>query len=307
MVGQRRMFTSILCPIDFSEFSTSALDYAIALAAGGHGRITLIHVADLLLVEAAAAAYDATYVRDEAERELRSLASSVAATRGADAPQIDILVSIGDPASEIAKTADDRGADSIVMGTQGLSGFKKMFFGSVTEHVLRQARVPVLAVPTGERGGGADALPPRIGRIMAPVDFTPRSADDVHTALDLAKQYAAPLLIVHVVSSVRGAARWRETLSAHERVLLAKARTQMDAFAAALGGDVPVETLVTTGSPADEIGSIAAERRVGLIVMGLAGSPGSPGARPGSVAYRVLSLAAAPVLALPPPPAQPSR
>ena len=54
-----------------------------------------------------------------------------------------------------------------------------------------------------------------------------------------------------------------------------------------------------TGPPADEIGAIAAEHHVGLIVMGLVGTSGPLGTRPGTVAYRVLCLATASVLALP--------
>ena len=78
-----------------------------------------------------------------------------------------------------------------------------------------------------------------------------------------------------------------------------KARTKMDTFVAPLGIGLQLETLVTMGSPADEIGAIAAEHNVGLIVMGLLGISGLRGTRPGSVAYRVLCLATAPVLALP--------
>ena len=148
------MFSSILCPIDFSQPSTRALDYAIALAGRERGRVTLVHVAHPLLVEAAAAAYDATFVKDDAERELRNLASAAVANARGSAPQTDIVVSVGDPASEILQCASDRGADCIVMGTQGLSGYKKMFFGSVTEHVLRRSPVPVLAVPPGEPDAG---------------------------------------------------------------------------------------------------------------------------------------------------------
>ena len=118
-------------------------------------------------------------------------------------------------------------------------------------------------------------------------------------ALELTKGFSIPLLVVHVVSSIRGAARWRETLAVHERILLARARTKMDTFVAPLGTGLQIEILVTTGSPADEIGAVAAERNVGLIVMGLVGTSGLLGARPGSVAYRVLCLATAPVLALP--------
>jgi nucleotide-binding universal stress UspA family protein len=241
----------------------------MALAGRERGRVTLMHVAHPLLVEAAAATYGATFVTDDASRELRNAASTALATfRDGPAPEIDIVVCVGDPASEILQCADDRHADSIVMGTQGLSGFKKMFFGSVTEHVLRRSRVPVLAVPAGDSLAGTESVAERIGRVMAPVDFSDRSIDDVRVAHELAEGLAVPLLVLHVVST-------------------------------ALGTGSQIETLVTTGSPADEIGVIAAEHHVGLIVMGLVGTSGALGTRPGTVAYRVLCLATAPVLALP--------
>jgi nucleotide-binding universal stress UspA family protein len=291
------MFTSILCPVDFSEPSIHALDLAFALASREGGHVTLVHVAHPLLVEAAAAAYDLTFVKDDAERELKEILS--AAARGS-APPHDIHVSVGDPASEILKCAIDRRADCIVMGTQGLSGFKKIFFGSVTDHVLRLSTVPVLAVPPKKASAGADNWIERIGRIMAPVDFSERSVADARVALELARRFSVPLLVLHVVSRIGVAMRWRETLAGHERMVTERARTSMDTFVASLGKDLPIETLVTTGSAADEIGAIAAERHVGLIVMGLVGSTGRLGARPGSVAYRVLALGSAPVLALPP-------
>jgi nucleotide-binding universal stress UspA family protein len=50
----------------------------------------------------------------------------------------------GDPASEILRTADEFGADLIVMGTHGRSGLGRLLMGSVAEAVLREAPSPVL-------------------------------------------------------------------------------------------------------------------------------------------------------------------
>ena len=62
---------------------------------------------------------------------------------------------------------------------------------------------------------------------------------------------------------------------------------------------VKAEALTAFGDPAEEIAKIARDRRVGLVVIGLHGSPVA-GPRMGSVTYRVLCLAQVPVLALPP-------
>jgi nucleotide-binding universal stress UspA family protein len=58
--------------------------------------------------------------------------------------------------------------------------------------------------------------------------------------------------------------------------------------------------VVSLGRPAESIAMIAEERQAGLIVMGLASSKGALAPRPGSIAYRVLSLAKVPVLVVPP-------
>ena len=52
----------------------------------------------------------------------------------------------GDPATEIARYAQDANMDLIVMGTHGHSGLAHMLLGSVTEKVVRKSPCPVLTV-----------------------------------------------------------------------------------------------------------------------------------------------------------------
>ena len=79
-----------------------------------------------------------------------------------------------------------------------------------------------------------------------------------------------------------------------------RADQQIQQLASEVGTPVGTETVVTVGSPAEEIAQIAVTRGVGLIVMGLRRQEHVFGPRPGSIAYRVLGLAPARVLALPP-------
>jgi nucleotide-binding universal stress UspA family protein len=106
------------------------------------------------------------------------------------------------------------------------------------------------------------------------------------------------LLLVHVLEKVSAPTRWRESLNAHGQVQSAQAKAQLDALAASLAPGVTVQTLVTVGSPAEEIAAVAAEQNVGLIVMGLTGAGDRFAGRPGTTAYRVLSTVATPILAL---------
>lgn len=55
----------------------------------------------------------------------------------------------GDVVEEILASAQEHDADLIIMPTAGREGFLELTNGSTTEHVLRRARCPVLAVPAG--------------------------------------------------------------------------------------------------------------------------------------------------------------
>ena len=57
----------------------------------------------------------------------------------------------GYAATVIVEEAARQGADLIVIGTRGLSGFKHLLLGSIAERVVQRAPCPVLTVKTGKR------------------------------------------------------------------------------------------------------------------------------------------------------------
>ena len=50
------------------------------------------------------------------------------------------------PAQAITQTAEEIGADVIVMGTRGLAGLKHVLLGSVAERTIRTAPCPVITI-----------------------------------------------------------------------------------------------------------------------------------------------------------------
>jgi nucleotide-binding universal stress UspA family protein len=141
----RHVFQRILCPVDFSAHSRLALLFARNLAKRSRGRLFVLFVDDPLLAAAARAVDDRRGLRQTTERELRQFG---ARSLGREAAQrTTFLVTEGNPAREINRTAGEVGADLIVVGTEGLGGTSKLFFGSTTERLLWSASVPVLAVP----------------------------------------------------------------------------------------------------------------------------------------------------------------
>jgi nucleotide-binding universal stress UspA family protein len=61
----------------------------------------------------------------------------------------------GAPSEEIVDAAADHGADLVVMGTQGRTGFSRLAAaGSTTERVVRLTTVPTLVVGGAGAGDG---------------------------------------------------------------------------------------------------------------------------------------------------------
>ena len=128
----------ILCPVDFSEPSLTAFEYAKGFA-GAVG-------ADLIILNAFAmpASYDQAGQRIPANPDVMRQLQSLAETAG------DINVSCmghaGLADEVICWAAEDKGCQLIIMGTHGRSGLKHLLFGSTAEAVLRNARCPVMAI-----------------------------------------------------------------------------------------------------------------------------------------------------------------
>jgi universal stress protein A len=293
---------SILCPVDFSEPSRHALRWATAFARRTRGRLTVLSAVDPLLAEAARLRFGLDLVDAETEPALRQFADETWSDEAADAPAANFEVRIGNPADVILETVARERIELIVMGTHGLGGVRKWLLGSTTERLLRRTHTPVLAVPptVNDPASLIDTASGTTGPVLAAIDFSDTSTRALRWAADIAHELARPLLLVHVVEPIVAAPQWQPYVEDADRARVADALAQLEILAKRFAGAVQSESLVERGRPADSIASVADQRRAGVIVMGLASSHGPAGSRPGSIAYRILSLAKAPVLIVPP-------
>ena len=294
------MFSSLICGVDFSNHSIHALRFAVALAGHSHGRLTVVHVTDALLAQAARMTYDLALLERETHAELHALVEGLRREAGSWAPDVAVHLSAGDAAAEILRRGGEESADLVVVGTHGLSGYRKLLFGSVTERVLRRTTIPVLAVPSSDEHVTFAQQGPTFpfGSVLAPVDLGSQSLADARVALELAASFHVPLILVHVVPRITATERWLSALRAHESAAVSEAQQKLAELVAQLAAHGAIQTHVAIGSPADEIAAVASERHAGFVVMGLRGAGGMLSNPPGTTTYRVFSLLQVPVLAL---------
>ena len=136
-----------LVPLDFSDYSDYALDYATVLAQKLQARLTLVHVLQPLVVGGADMGLGIPYtyaqqVEDETRQSMQQCLERVTAA----GVQSEGMVVHGVPWHEIVNMAKSRAHDLIIMGTHGRTGLQHVLLGSVAEKVVRLASCPVLVV-----------------------------------------------------------------------------------------------------------------------------------------------------------------
>jgi nucleotide-binding universal stress UspA family protein len=135
-------YRSILCPVDLSATSRSALRVAHEMADSYDARLSVLFVDDPLLLRAAL-----RFDEDELARRTRTELTRFVQNAVGERTKVGYEIVNGKPAAEILKAARRLKADLLVMGTQGNRGPKRLFFGSTADAVLRSSTIPVLVVP----------------------------------------------------------------------------------------------------------------------------------------------------------------
>ena len=143
----------ILVPLDFSDDSARALEYAKGLARELGASIHLVHS---YKINMGSISPYGVVLPEGLERDLQGAAegrlAECAEKLRSEGLEVETSTTSVFPSEAIARTAESAGADLIVMGTRGLSGLKHVMLGSVAERTLRIAPCPVLTV----RDTGAD-------------------------------------------------------------------------------------------------------------------------------------------------------
>lgn len=143
----------ILVPVDFSDTSTKALQYAVPFGAAFDAEVVLLHVLQPYSIPVELGYLPPEWVENQqafAKSALDELGKLCIREIGARA-RSQVLVREGVPWQEIITAAQELRADLIILATHGHTGLQHVLLGSVAERVVRHAPCPVLVVRDVER------------------------------------------------------------------------------------------------------------------------------------------------------------
>ncbi|HEX2617637.1 MAG TPA: universal stress protein [Flavobacteriales bacterium] len=139
-------YRRILIAVDNSAYSEHAVARGFELASALKAEVALVFVVDL---RKGLGDIDANILPQEAvaalTREGEDTLRKFAALR-TDGP-VEVFMPDGIPSEGILQVAETWQADLVVTGTHGRTGLAHFFAGSVAEHVVRHASMPVMVVP----------------------------------------------------------------------------------------------------------------------------------------------------------------
>lgn len=318
------MFEHILVPLDGSVRAERALVPAAGLVRATHGELTLVRVINIqddVSMSLVPAMY-APALLDDARAAVASYLGEVTERPELAGISIKTYMPVGSAASRVLDLADDTDADAIVLSSHGRTGLTRWMLGSVAQHIMRHAQVPVLVL---RDGGPLASAPSRPGawtlRVLATLDGSRFAEEALPHAVALACALNSPaaaalrLLLVVTPGGLYEDAATDDRLACNAEDYLKRTaeRLTQEHAGLAVTWSVAVESdaaagiirVAEHGEATEEPGSSTG---YDVIVMASHGRSGLARWTLGSVAERVLQGTKLPVLVVRPQPvAEPER
>lgn len=134
----------ILVCTDGSEGAERAVEYAANFAKNYHAALTVMYVIEHE-TSMKKPVYDRYGNKTKKAREvLKEAKKAIAEVDGGI--EVTDRIAVGPVSREIVRIAKTEEFDSVVVGTRGLGGLKRMLLGSVAEDVINYAHCPVVVV-----------------------------------------------------------------------------------------------------------------------------------------------------------------
>ncbi len=157
----KHKFKKILVAIDGSQESINAADYAICIAKATTINAAEKHSSELILLHVmpsevkfghASGIYGmippehAERMKQEAHKWFDKIRDRIDNTHSIITVSTEVISTGASPQVAIVEYAEKKNIDLVVMGTRGMSGFKKLLLGSVASGVIKYSHCPVLVV-----------------------------------------------------------------------------------------------------------------------------------------------------------------
>lgn len=160
------MYHCLLAALEQSPVDDAVLDHARELARLSGARLVLLHACPVPAVPLAGIEEWTLELgerialrQDEAMKQARRYLEAKAQDLKSQGLSVEVELALGDPVSQIVRTAKEKGADIIVMGSHAHTILGALFGLSTSFPVRRLAEAPILLVRTERQASVSESNP----------------------------------------------------------------------------------------------------------------------------------------------------
>ena len=139
---------NILVPTDFSECANNATEVAVSIARKTGAKLHIMHIISIPTYESNTSIQsfhdvaEGLFIMKHVKKKFEAL-RKLPLLEGVDWEEV---VTFNKVYEAVAKEADSRNADLIVMGSHGTSGAEELLVGSNAERIIRTSKIPTLTI-----------------------------------------------------------------------------------------------------------------------------------------------------------------
>lgn len=294
----RRMFDGVVIAVDGSDEAKRAARRGIELAQGFDATVDVLSVIEQKTLRLTETADEKRQLRERGEAALAEI-TELASALG---HPVSTKLTEGKPAVEISEFANQRDADLIVVGRQGLSGIGRRLLGGVTEQVLHRSDLPVLVVPGV---GDGDEQAADYSRVLVTTDGSDNADVAIPPGIAIAQRFDSTLHVLNVVDLQAAGGVFHaggleeafiERLETEGQAAVDRVAERIEQSAPGAALETAVERTASFGGAAAGIRDYVEQHEIDLVVMGSHGRSNLKRQLLGSVASTVLRSIDVPML-----------
>ena len=186
----------LLCPIDFSEVSLNALEFAVVIGEKENSNLTLLNI---FSPKDFNSVLGSDHVNDQyddllniAEKKLQAISNEIwKISKKKGLLACDYKLKPGKIVDVLSELADEDKSELIIIGTTGHSAYERKYIGGKAEKIIQHTHCSVLCVPENINFHG-------IKRIVYATDYQEEDKLAIQQLIDLAKVLKAEVEILHI-------------------------------------------------------------------------------------------------------------
>ncbi len=187
---------NILCPIDFSAASLTAIEFAVRIANRHHSTVKMLHVIteDEYVTNLSESEDYYKHIEKEPAKKLRAMSDEINKAHSLDYELCSFEITEGDLIEKIADATEAEKISLIVMGTTGVSDIDEARVGSNTVKVIERTNIPVLCIPENVMFYGFE-------RIVYGSTFSSDDKEFLQSVVNFAVPFDSRIYVVHITNN----------------------------------------------------------------------------------------------------------